>query len=42
MNHDSISPEDAERLLIRPMETELQSIAGVRDMTSTASEGMDR
>jgi multidrug efflux pump len=39
MNHDGISPEDSERLLIRPMEKELQSIAGVRDMTSTASEG---
>ncbi len=39
MSHEGISPEDSERLLIRPMETELQSIAGVRDITSTASEG---
>jgi len=27
MSHDGISPEDSERLLIRPMEKELQSIA---------------
>ena len=38
MNHEGISPEDSERLLIRPMETELQSIAGVKDITSTATE----
>lgn len=39
MNHDGISPEDAERLLVRPMEKELQSIEGVKEMRSTASEG---
>lgn len=38
MNHEGISPEDSERLLIRPMETELQSIPGVKQITSTASE----
>ncbi len=38
MNHEGISPEDSERLLIRPMETELQSIPGVKKITSTASE----
>ena len=32
-----ISPEDAERLLIRPMETELKSIEGVKQIDSTAS-----
>ncbi len=37
--HDGISPEDAERLLIRPMETELRSIEGVKEMKSFASEG---
>ena len=39
MTHDGISPEDAERLLVRPMEKELQSIEGVKEMTGTASEG---
>ncbi|MCH9674718.1 MAG: efflux RND transporter permease subunit [Gammaproteobacteria bacterium] len=39
MSHDGISPEDAERLLIRPMETELQGIVGVKEMTASASEG---
>ncbi|OED40719.1 acriflavin resistance protein [Chromatiales bacterium (ex Bugula neritina AB1)] len=39
MSHEGISPEDSERLLIRPMETELQSIPGVKEITSTASEG---
>ncbi|HXH02500.1 MAG TPA: efflux RND transporter permease subunit [Candidatus Competibacteraceae bacterium] len=39
MSHDGISPEDAERLLIRPMEKELQSIEGLKEMTGTASEG---
>jgi len=39
MTHDGISPEDAERLLVRPMEKELQGIAGVKKMTSQASEG---
>lgn len=37
--HDGISPEDAERLLIRPMEIELRSIEGVKEMTAVASEG---
>ena len=36
MSHEGISPEDAERLLIRPMETELQGIEGVKEMRSTA------
>ena len=39
MSHDGISPEDAERLLVRPMEKELQSITGIKEMRSTASEG---
>ena len=39
MNHDGISPEDAERLLVRPMEKQLQSISGVKDVKSTANEG---
>ncbi|PID60274.1 MAG: MFS transporter [Gammaproteobacteria bacterium] len=39
ISHDGISPEDAERLLLRPMETELQNITGIQTMQSTASEG---
>ena len=39
MNHEGISPEDAERLLVRPMEKELRSIEGVKEMRSTAAEG---
>ncbi len=39
LNHDGISPEDSERLLVRPMETELRSIAGVKEMRSTAYQG---
>ena len=36
---EGVSPEDGERLLVRPMEQELRSIEGVRKMTSQASEG---
>ncbi len=39
MSHEGISPEDAERLLVRPMEKELQSIEGVKEMRSNAGEG---
>ncbi|MCV6636911.1 MAG: efflux RND transporter permease subunit [Thiotrichaceae bacterium] len=39
MTHDGISPSDAERLLVRPMEKELRVIEGVKEMTSTAGEG---
>ncbi len=39
MSHDGISPTDAERLLVRPMEKELQGIEGVKEMKSTAGEG---
>ena len=39
MSHDGISPDDAERLLVRPMEKELQSISGLKEMTATAGEG---
>ena len=39
LNHEGISPDDAERLLIRPMEKELQSVEGLKEMKSTASEG---
>ncbi len=39
MTHDGISPDDAERLLVRPMEKELQSISGLKQMSGTAGEG---
>ena len=39
MTHEGISPEDAERLLVRPMEKELRSIEGVKEMTAIAGEG---
>jgi len=39
MAHEGISPEDAERLLVRPMEKELKSIEGIKEMSSVASEG---
>ncbi|OUS27239.1 MFS transporter [Thalassotalea sp. 42_200_T64] len=37
--HDGISPEDAERMLVRPMENELKAIEGIKEMSATASEG---
>ena len=37
--HEGISPEDAERLLIKPMESELSGIEGVKEMRSTAYQG---
>ncbi|WP_281245931.1 efflux RND transporter permease subunit [Oceanisphaera psychrotolerans] len=39
MRLEGISPEDGERLLVRPMEQELRTLEGVKKMTSTASEG---
>ncbi|WP_428476058.1 efflux RND transporter permease subunit [Photobacterium japonica] len=39
VSHQGISPDDAERLLVRPLESELQSIEGIKKMTATASEG---
>ena len=39
IEHEGISPEDAERLLVRPMEQELRSIEGVKEMTANAYEG---
>ena len=36
---DGISPEDAERLLLKPMEKELTGIEGVKEMRSTAFQG---
>jgi multidrug efflux pump len=38
--HEGISPEDAERLLVQPMEIELRKLEGVVELKSRASEGM--
>ncbi|TXH94541.1 MAG: efflux RND transporter permease subunit, partial [Pseudorhodobacter sp.] len=39
MHYEGISPEDSERLLLRPMETALKSIQGIKKMTGTAYQG---
>tara|TARA_R110002072_G_scaffold13418_7_gene56197 strand:+ start:30314 stop:33502 length:3189 start_codon:yes stop_codon:yes gene_type:complete len=38
--HEGISPEDGERLLIMPLETELRSVEGVEEIKSYASENI--
>lgn len=40
VSHDGISPEDAERLLLRPIEKKLKDIEGVKEMLSHANEGL--
>jgi len=39
MSHEGISPESAERLLIRPMEQGLRSIEGVKEIRASGFEG---
>lgn len=39
VTHQGISPDDAERLIVRPLEQELRSIEGVKEMTANAAEG---
>ena len=39
LSFDGISPEDSERLLIRPMEAELRVIEGLKEMRSSGYEG---
>ena len=39
IQHDGISPEDAERLLVRPMEQELRTIEGIKELIAEAFEG---
>ena len=39
LSHEGIGPEDAERLLARPMELELRSIEGLTQLSSTAYQG---
>ena len=38
-SHEGISPEDAVRLLVKPIEQELRDIEGVEEMRSTAFQG---
>lgn len=40
LTHEGISPEDSDRLLFQPMEKELQSLDGLKEMSSTAAEGV--
>ncbi len=39
VTYSGISPEDSERLLVRPLERELQPVAGLKELTSRAGEG---
>ena len=39
MTLDGVSPEDAERLMVRPVEEELRSISGIKEITGVAYEG---
>ena len=39
IGQQGISPEDAERLLLRPMETQLRGLDGLKEITGIASEG---
>ena len=39
LTYQGISPEDSERLLLRPVEAQLKSIKGVKEMRSSAFEG---
>ncbi len=39
VNYDGISPEDAERLLVKPLEKHLRTVEGLDAMSSVASEG---
>lgn len=39
VSHEGISPEDADRLIYKPLETKLRSLDGLKEMVSTASQG---
>lgn len=39
MSYTGISPEDSERLLLRPVELEVRTIEGIKEMRSTAYQG---
>jgi multidrug efflux pump len=40
INYPGISPEDSERLLVKPMETYLRSIQGLKEITARAYQGV--
>ncbi len=40
--HEGISPEDAERLLVKPVEVEMRTVEGVHEVRAYAYEGMAR
>ena len=39
VDHEGISPEDAERMLLRPLEEKLRGLEGIKEIKSTASTG---
>ena len=39
VNHEGISPEDADRLLYQPMHKELKSLDGLKEIAATSTEG---
>ncbi len=39
LRHEGISPEDAERMLVRPVEDEVNTIEGIKEIRSVASTG---
>ncbi len=39
LEQTGISPQDSERLLLRPLEVQLQTLEGLKEMRSTAYEG---
>jgi multidrug efflux pump len=39
LGYQGISPEDSERLLLRPIESKLKTIAGIKEMRSTSYQG---
>jgi multidrug efflux pump len=39
VSQQGVSPEDAERLLVRPLETHLRGLDGLKEITGVASEG---
>ena len=39
LSHEGISPEDAERLLVRPTETALRAIEGTKELRAQAFDG---
>ncbi|OED44601.1 acriflavin resistance protein [Endozoicomonas sp. (ex Bugula neritina AB1)] len=40
VSYEGISPEDSERLLVMPLENELRSLEGVKEMKATASQSL--